>query len=77
MAFAGLCLFLHAKPEKLGQLRDTVNINDCLLRGKMENIQIKLAFKSVFWRLGKGRSKNDPYSEDDYKRETLDLRSYS
>jgi len=48
MAFAGLCLFLHAKPEKLGQLRDTVNINDCLLRGKMENIQIKLAFKSVF-----------------------------
>jgi hypothetical protein len=46
MAF-GLRLLLHAKPEELGQSTDTVNINDCLLHGKLQNIQIKLTFKSV------------------------------
>jgi hypothetical protein len=48
MAFVGLCLLLHVKPEKLGHSRDTVNINDSLLHRKRENIKIKLEFKSVF-----------------------------
>jgi hypothetical protein len=39
----------HAGPEKVRLSRDSIDIiNDCLLHGKMENIKIKLASKSVF-----------------------------
>jgi hypothetical protein len=37
------------KPQKLGLSGDTIEIiNDCLLHRKMEDIKIKLAFKSIF-----------------------------
>jgi hypothetical protein len=40
-------LNVHATAEKLGPSRDTIGIiNGCLLHGKMENIKIKLVFKS-------------------------------
>jgi hypothetical protein len=38
----------HAELEKLRLSRDSIDIiNDSLLHGKMENIKIKLASKSV------------------------------
>jgi hypothetical protein len=55
------CWLVHAKPENSVKRH---SYHSLLLIAR-KNVKTRLAFKSASQKFGKGRPKNDPYSEDE------------